>query len=336
MEKVNRIVGIDYLKTFGIYLMILGHSPFLPDKIETVIYSFHMPLFFFISGVLYKDVEFDKILKGGIRSLLIPYLLINLMCLGMWSATECFHGNFLWSSFLSRIGAVSLGLGIERFGLIPVCAPTWFFLALFWSRLATCLFIRRIHGRFSKIIFIIILLLLLHLLNNFKIQLPFALSSALMALPIMLFAFEYKRTFFLEKSAKYQVTILFIALLLAVPSFIINNQKGRCDMDAVWFGESIMLYYIDAIASCVFLFILFNRLTRESTMITNISIGTIAIVGFHLTIAYCVCKLDIWQFFNSIIASIVESLLVLIVCYPIILISKIYFPILIGKKRKYE
>ena len=49
----ERKYWIDYLKAIAIYLVILGH---LPDElhIKWGIYLFHMPLFFIISGYLYK------------------------------------------------------------------------------------------------------------------------------------------------------------------------------------------------------------------------------------------------------------------------------------------
>ena len=49
--KDNRVGWIDCLKALGIYLVILGHT--LKDSYLSVwIYSFHMPLFFILSGYL--------------------------------------------------------------------------------------------------------------------------------------------------------------------------------------------------------------------------------------------------------------------------------------------
>lgn len=46
---------IDWSKSIGIYLVVLGHCSFFNKDIEGFIYTFHMPLFFMISGYLYKD-----------------------------------------------------------------------------------------------------------------------------------------------------------------------------------------------------------------------------------------------------------------------------------------
>ena len=53
MQEKNRIVWIDWAKVILIYLMVVGHA--LPCKWENqVIYAFHMPAFFIISGFLLK------------------------------------------------------------------------------------------------------------------------------------------------------------------------------------------------------------------------------------------------------------------------------------------
>lgn len=42
----ERIKWVDYSKSFGIFLVVLGHAG-LPDNIRSIFYAFHIPLFFF-------------------------------------------------------------------------------------------------------------------------------------------------------------------------------------------------------------------------------------------------------------------------------------------------
>ena len=71
---INRIVEIDLLKGFGIVLMIMGHIGF-GKAFDTWIHSFHMPIFFVISGFLWKkrNISFKDFFKRKASSLLIPY-----------------------------------------------------------------------------------------------------------------------------------------------------------------------------------------------------------------------------------------------------------------------
>ena len=55
---MERLVFIDNAKGIGIILMILGHIPNMPEFFHSWIYSFHMPLFFFISGYLFNEKKY--------------------------------------------------------------------------------------------------------------------------------------------------------------------------------------------------------------------------------------------------------------------------------------
>lgn len=48
----NRDKTLDIAKGIGILLVVIGHMPINIDLYNTI-YTFHVPLFFFISGVLY-------------------------------------------------------------------------------------------------------------------------------------------------------------------------------------------------------------------------------------------------------------------------------------------
>lgn len=69
---------IDWAKAIGIYLVVVGHCTFTNTNIEGFIYTFHMPLFFLISGFLYKKekLSITLYLKKLTNRLLVPYLLI--------------------------------------------------------------------------------------------------------------------------------------------------------------------------------------------------------------------------------------------------------------------
>lgn len=51
----KHLYWIDFAKVIGLYLMVLGHGNMVSDDLRCYIYSFHMPLFFVISGLFAKD-----------------------------------------------------------------------------------------------------------------------------------------------------------------------------------------------------------------------------------------------------------------------------------------
>ncbi len=78
----KRIEYIDIAKGIGILLVVMGHNDFalVSPFFYKFIYAFHMPLFFFVSGMFFKsDVPFLKLLRRRFDSLLKPYIVITLL-----------------------------------------------------------------------------------------------------------------------------------------------------------------------------------------------------------------------------------------------------------------
>ena len=66
MNTGKRILWIDYAKSICIYLVLLGHAH-ASQPVTDFIYTFHMPLFFFLSGCLFsfeKHPNFKEIQRA--------------------------------------------------------------------------------------------------------------------------------------------------------------------------------------------------------------------------------------------------------------------------------
>lgn len=53
----NRLYYIDVIKVLGIYLVILGHLPLTNIIFTKFIFSFHMPLFFFLQWIFVQEEQ---------------------------------------------------------------------------------------------------------------------------------------------------------------------------------------------------------------------------------------------------------------------------------------
>ncbi len=170
----GRDAWVDYAKAIGIVLVVYGHvargvfnagipmDESLYRLVDSVIYSFHMPLFFFLSGIFF----FHSLQRRGpltlaankVDTILYPYIL--------WSLIQG-----LIEVWLSRYttGDVSLG---EVLSLWDPRAQFWFLYALFLVILAALLVYRR-HDR----TFILGVLLLSALAYIFQVSIPSAWHS---------------------------------------------------------------------------------------------------------------------------------------------------------------
>lgn len=60
---------VDYVKAIGIILVIAGHVNFANQPLKLWIYSFHMPLFFFATGLVFYPQEMSlRYLEKKIQS----------------------------------------------------------------------------------------------------------------------------------------------------------------------------------------------------------------------------------------------------------------------------
>lgn len=119
----KRLNYIDIVKGLAIFSVVLGHV-YRGNVVQNWIYSFHMPLFFFVSGWL---LNAEHSLENGykffvvkkIRKFLIPYMFFLLVNYAYWCVIESHFRLFdqgpLW--FLPVLCVVECGV----VGLIKIC-----------------------------------------------------------------------------------------------------------------------------------------------------------------------------------------------------------------------
>ena len=118
--------AIDIMKGFGISLVVLGHVWHSPIFLQKVIYAFHMPLFFIISGYLFNEVKCRRMpakdfISGRVRRLYIPAVVIGFTCA---IPSLLFNQTDSMSEFSERSLGVILGTPTIEFNFN--CTPIWF------------------------------------------------------------------------------------------------------------------------------------------------------------------------------------------------------------------
>lgn len=117
----------DKIKGIAILLVIIGHLAHGFGWIIPAIYTFHMPLFFIVSGYFYKEKESMELLRRDFRTLLIPYFVISIILISygvfmaIWKHSPA--KAWYWINAFIKAGTTDSGLG-----------PLWFLLAMFWCR----------------------------------------------------------------------------------------------------------------------------------------------------------------------------------------------------------
>lgn len=154
-EVRKRIEWIDISKGIGVFLLVLGHMPTLPYAIQNWIYSFHMPLFFAVSGFTYKNKGSFRIeVKKSFQSLMIPYFIYSVVFF-MSDVLLFGTGHTIVKDDLTNIIS-----GQGSFGVI------WFLLSMFWVRVIYS-FIEKVDSERIKTLIVFILALFGYIISVF-------------------------------------------------------------------------------------------------------------------------------------------------------------------------
>ena len=332
----NHIDWLDYAKVLGIFLVIYGHGGLCGDLFK-YIYSFHMPMFFIVSGILYKPLTVREMVCKNWKGLMIPYFFLNLICYVPIFLYSSIKGNLSLDSIISNWGAVLLGLGYNSNGLIPISTPCWFIYALFIAKVILS-FVKcsKIH-LISLSLFSIIITIAL---QYFNIDTLIPIDSALLAIPFICFGYILRNKIVeITQTENFKSLSLFI-LFLVLWVYIININ-GTVDMNACKTGDNILLFYTAAIiASLAFFKLCYevcNRLCICKIGVVNlISKSTMLYIAFNLiAISYTVKIMEHFFYISKedYFVGFIIAIIVFIEHVPICMLVIRRFPILIGRRK---
>ena len=82
LKLVDRNPVVDSARGYGILLVFLGHLVYYDSPLFRIIFNFHMPLFFFLSGITFspeKDSDWKMILKRIWNMIGIPFVFFTIL-----------------------------------------------------------------------------------------------------------------------------------------------------------------------------------------------------------------------------------------------------------------
>ena len=132
---VNRNRTVDIIRGISILAIIFGHLGV--DMIARVVFTFHVPIFFIITGYYIKPSEFLPFLRKKTYSLLVPYIITCLVMAGIaiiiafFKHADCAYAFTRWI----RAGFYGAGSYYKLPEMFEPVGAIWFILASFWSTL---------------------------------------------------------------------------------------------------------------------------------------------------------------------------------------------------------
>ena len=332
-----RLDYIDNAKAIAILLVVVGHTDGIPHFLETFIYSFHMPAFFFLSGYLLKDSKLEITFKSyaGIqfRNLIIPYLFFAVLSLLYSILNNFVTGNpiDLYSKLLGIAYGNSDGLVINR--------VLWFFTCLFITSLLFYLLFKAMKKAYLVMLLsLIACLLFLFYHKPDQIRWPWNLDLSIIALFFyaagkFCSAIHIKNDF-LKKSG----TRIAFVILLSIALFYLSKLNGRIDMAFMVF-KNPLLFVANACIG-IALVLLWSLLLPPTKIARFLSRNTIVIFPLHPLIfsIFTAVGMMIFKLPHSFQATMLFAGIytcgAIILCYPASLLLFNFLPIAVGGRKK--
>ena len=265
---------IDFLKGLAIVFVVLGHCWLTPTDVIWLIYRFHMPLFFLISGYLLNNrmnVGFKVFFIKKARQILLPY---SIFCLFSF----CFSNVFLTNKPDVNEGIQALFLSNKYLNFINNWA-LWY-LPLFFITLIIFYLISKIKNRNIHILIIVSLLIIAPIFQSFmkgiypKMDTPLAIHVLPAALACMLIGYmmkEYKYNGVLHKrNAVNSILCIIIGIVGILLS--LNSNESILEFES-W------KYLIGAF--CIIQFLVWLTKNNNNKIFQYLGRNSIMIYGIH-------------------------------------------------------
>lgn len=312
---------VDYIKALGIILVILGHINFANSNfgIKDWIYSFHMPLFFFASGLVIKEANLDKtFLFKKFNSLIIPFILWGLIYTELSFKNIAFIG---YGSYTTLMNAGTL-------------TSLWFLPAMFFGVIYTQLVFRFFRKKNQQIIAMFLLAVVGIFIPIIGYGYPWCIDVAILSEVFILFGY-FSEQILSGKSSKLVIILTMIGFA-GTMLFRINHvpDNGYVLMARRLVGNPI-LFYIVAVSGCFMIYGMARVIDvngKQRKALSFIGSNTLAIFAVHKPIIK-LCESAFMRFPLPWFLELIGTLVVVlsISCILVIVINR-FVPMLNGRK----
>jgi fucose 4-O-acetylase-like acetyltransferase len=281
----ERINWIDVARGIGVLLVIYGHG-LAATPLRYIIYSFHMPLFFFLSGLIFhkrKNEKYLVILKKDLKRILIPYFIFAFISFFLWLSNIPFD-RINPDLVLKQIIGIFYGSGNS--GYLAINIVLWFLPCLFIVKQAFW-FLSKLPNKF--ILISLIILSITGYLNSIfypSIKLPFGFETALTG--IVFFGFGYLWNFIpkgkLEILKKYAFKIFFIftvsTIIFALINFNLHGHQVDLRINKL---NNFFLFYLSSISGILAVVSISSQINKNK-ILEYLGKNSLILFVWHLVI----------------------------------------------------
>jgi len=177
--KREKIIWVDNLKGLAIIAVVIGH---IASPVSNFIYAWHIPLFFFVSGLLINgDRSIKESFKKDFKRLIIPFIIFSIVGLiAEYIKRWIFPGfPFINGNIDLRNELIGIFWWMDYSHLHQYGFVLWFLPALFWAKNILLFFKKTLKNQY---LISILSLAILLLFSNQSWILPFGIDKAFLGI----------------------------------------------------------------------------------------------------------------------------------------------------------
>lgn len=280
---------------------------------NAAIYSFHVPLFFLISGVLARpERDFKTYLCKNAKRLLLPFVVffaIGLLVTVCVSGIETININDVLRQFVyAQPTEINVG-------------ATWFLVCLFITTLLFFVLYRLVLSKNNTIISVLVLGILGVLAyylpwaeGKIGLRIPLKIDVSLMALVFYSIGFLLKDVIlsrrFCRKLWRKIIIILLTGGIVCATTYFIN---GLTNLSGGLYGSNLYLYIFAAFSGSIMI-IVWGVLLERSKILSYLGENSLIIFSLHtLLLIPFNALLDRFDINNSLFVSLITTVLFLVI-----------------------
>jgi fucose 4-O-acetylase-like acetyltransferase len=320
MANINaqRIDWIDQAKGIGILLVVIGHMN-IPQELSKIIFSFHMPLFFFVSGYLYNEkkysLNFKDVWQSKLRSLVWPFVTFTILYLIVSALTNA-------HSSIESIDYVRLIKGNRSPN-----TPLWFLTALFSTEVIFSQIIRFFSIKMAMSL--ILSMAVIGLVNAYYGHYSLILNLDIAFVTVLFFSVGWLvRKYSLDGSyVNHGITMVYILICLAV-LILSSLTNQRIDIYENVYGN-LFFMFLSVFCGVVSIVLISRQVLRIkvlSIVFKYLGQNSLIILGVHTLISLVVVST-----FGQMLLRLDRILSLVLLFLSIEIISR-YLPIILQLK----
>ncbi len=329
MAEKKRLLWVDQIKGIAFFLVTLGHASGINRTFHSYLYSFHMPLFFMVTGLNLNidriyETPFTSYFSKMFKRMIVPYVWLNFFSLTIRYFTSVFitHKPLNVVNFLRGIIVANTAIDSSP----SPATPTYYIVLLFLAQLLLWLIIRLAKKDYFKIGLISVCLVAISIATQ-RVNIIWHINVVPTAV-LLIFTGKLLMEFYRNNKQKIEslsaLKYAGVCALLFAAGVVLWHFNGKVSIHLNLYGEDYVLFMLGALVSSIAIALITMKLP-DTKIFSFVGKNTLFYLGIHaalLSMVECIFpeyKKDLWFI-------IFETVAVYLVLVPVTHLANKFIP----------